>query len=188
MIAAETAIAQPGVSLAFGIAFTVLMGVAAASDIRHRRIPNSIVVLIFSLGALFLTMCIGVRPGAIQLLEGGGTGLLVWLPLWIVGKMGAGDVKFFAASAAWLGPRLALDASLTSALLGGVLALVWMFRRAVEARGEIEVPHQIASCAAVGPRTSDGRQDAEISRITLPYGVAMAAGLTVTAWYPHLIR
>jgi prepilin peptidase CpaA len=188
VFSAETPIAHPDVSFAFEIAFTVLMGIAAVLDARHRRIPNSIVVLIFSLGTLSLMMGIGLRAGAVRVIEGSSVGLLIWLPVWIIGKMGAGDVKFFAACAAWLGPRLALDASLISAFLGGVLALVWVSRRAIEARSAIEAPRQIAAVPAMGMGNPDDREDTEVSRVTLPYGVAMAVGLTLTAWFPHLIR
>ena len=101
VFAAEAPIAHSSIAFAFGIAFTVLMGIAAALDVRHRRIPNSIVVLILSLGTLYLMMGLGFRAGAVRVIEGSTVGLLIWLPVWIIGKMGAGDVKFFAASAAW---------------------------------------------------------------------------------------
>jgi prepilin peptidase CpaA len=187
VFAAEAPIAHSSIAFAFGIAFTVLMGIAAVLDVRQRRIPNSIVVLILSLGTLYLMMGIGFRAGAIRVIEGSTVGLLIWLPVWIIGKMGAGDVKFFAAGAAWLGPRLALNASLISAFLGGVLALVWVCRRAVEARGAIGAPRQIAAVPALGTGSPDDSTDAAVSRVTLPYGVAMAVGLTLTAWFPHLI-
>jgi len=177
MIAAETGFAHSGRDAALLIAFTVLMGIAAASDVRSRRIPNSIVVLIFALGALFLMKGMGVSAGSAQLLEGAGTGLIVWIPMWLIGKLGAGDVKFFAAGAAWLGPHLALNASVTSALLGGALALVFMGRRKVATPDRMEI---------LAPRVAPA--EGEVSRETLPYGVAMAAGLTLTAWFPHLIR
>ena len=188
VFAAESPIAHPGVAFAFEIAFTVLMGLAAVLDVRQRRIPNWIVVLIFVLGTLTLMMGIGIRAGAIRVIEGTSVGLLIWLPVWTIGKMGAGDVKFFAACAAWLGPRLALEASLVSAFLGGVLALVWVSRRAIEARGAIEAPRQLAGVSALGTGSPDDTEDTEVSRVTLPYGVAMAAGLTLTAWFPHLIH
>jgi prepilin peptidase CpaA len=188
VFAADTWIVHSSIAFAFGIAFTVLVSIAAVLDVRHRRIPNSVVVLIFSLGTLYLTMGIGLRAGAVRVVEGISVGLLIWLPVWIIGKMGAGDVKFFAASAAWLGPRLALDASLISAFLGGVLALVWVCRSALEARGAIESPRQVAAVPACGTLVPEDREDTEVSRVTLPYGVAMAVGLTLTAWFPHLIR
>ena len=97
-------------------------------------------------------------------------------------------MKFFAASAAWLGPRLALDASLISAFLGGVLALVWVVRRVVEANGAMEPPRQSVGAPVIRMSSRDENEDAVVSRVSLPYGVAMAVGLTLTAWFPHLLR
>lgn len=175
--------------MASGVTFTLLMVVAAGSDARNRRIPNALALATVVLGALFATASVGPRDAALRVLGGGGTGFLIWLPFWGLGMMGAGDVKFFAASCAWLGPRLALNAALASALLGGVLALSWLLWRAG------------ARCAAA-PNVSDigigeqveleesggGGRAAKNQVVTLPYGVAMAAGLAITAWFPHLMQ
>jgi len=109
-----------------------------------------------------------LRQAAITVLEGAATGLVVWLPFWVLGMLGAGDVKFFAAAAAWLGPRLALYAALLSALLGAVLALGWLFARVNRREPD----------GAAAPKRLD----------TIPYGVAMAAGLAINAWFPHLFH
>jgi len=188
VFAADAPIAHPGIAFAFGIVFTALMSIAAVSDVRRRRITNAIVVLILSLGTLYLIVGLGFRAGVLRLAEGSAVGLLIWLPVWMIGKMGAGDVKFFAASAAWLGPRLALDASLISAFLGGVLALVWVVRRVVEANGAMEPPRQSVGAPVIRMSSRDENEDAVVSRVSLPYGVAMAVGLTLNAWFPHLLR
>jgi len=92
--------------------------------------------------------------------------------------MGAGDVKFFAAAAAWLGPRGTLSAALVTALLGGVLGIGWVLARKL-ARNDAGGANTIA---APGERAGE-----RASTVTLPYGVAMALGLGVAAWIP-LIR
>jgi prepilin peptidase CpaA len=132
-------------------------------------------------------VAMGARAGAVQVLEGAATGLLIWFPVWMIGKIGAGDVKFFAASAAWLGPRLALDAALSSALAGGILALVWVFRR-VAVRGEVHAPERTSAWTITKIAGLDGSPDTAVIRVTLPYGLAMAAGLTFTAWFSHIFR
>lgn len=177
-----------GIDLIFGIAFTVLLAIAAGLDVRYRRIPNGLVLVILVLGAVFAQGLATPREAAIRVVEGAGVGLLVWLPFWAIGKLGAGDVKLFAAACVWLGPRLALDAALMSALIGGVLALLWLSiartKRAVapESDGDVAVLHNDSDDAR------DGEQDAAKKTETVPYGVAMAAGLAITAWFPHLIH
>ena len=159
------------------ILFTALVGLAAGWDIRKRRIPNALVIATVALGTAFALMTRGVTGGAWAALGGVGVGLAVWLPWWWLGMMGAGDVKFFAAAAAWLGPRGALSAALITALLGGLLAIGWAVAR------------KLVSGSADGGETVAvaERPDAPRATATLPYGVAMALGLGLAAWIP-LIR
>ena len=49
---------------------------------------------------------------------------VLWLPLYALGGMGAGDVKLLAAIGAWLGPADVLHAALYAGIAGGILALV----------------------------------------------------------------
>ena len=164
-------------AIAFGIAFSLLLVMALVWDLRHRRIPNSLVVATLLLGFLFTVSTLGQARGALVAVEGMGAGFALWLPWCWFGMMGAGDVKFFAAAAAWLGPRGALSAALVTALLGGVLAVGWVVARKVVRRN------------AGGANTiAAGEHAAELApTVTLPYGVAMALGLGVAAWIP-LIR
>jgi prepilin peptidase CpaA len=117
---------------------------------------------------------------------GVGIGLAIWLPFYALRMIGAGDAKFFAAACAWLGPKLALNAALTSALLGGAFAIGWVVWMKARQAGVIvrasgiggqSAPHDPAHVEAPGPQT-------------LPYGVAMTLGIWVTAWFPalHLLR
>src|SRR5690348_18269572 len=161
----------------FGGTFTLLLVFAIAWDVRHRRIPNALVIATVSLGIAFALSSLGAKRGAVVAAEGMAVGLALWLPWWWFGMMGAGDVKFFAAAAAWLGPRGALSATLVTALLGGMLAIGWVVARMLVRR------------IAGGARTVPGAEvvDERRSTVTLPYGVAMALGLGVAAWIP-LIR
>ena len=113
----------------FGGAFTLLLVFAIAWDLRHRRIPNALVIATISLGLAFALSSLGAKRGAAVAAEGMAVGLALWLPWWWFGMMGAGDVKFFAAAAAWLGPRGALSAALVTALVGGVLGIGWVLTR-----------------------------------------------------------
>jgi Flp pilus assembly protein protease CpaA len=174
--------------MAFGIVFSSLMICAATLDARLRRIPNSIVLATLAFGVLFLVVSIGPRDALVRLLEGGGVGLLFLLPFWFMRMMGAGDVKFFAASAAWLGPLLALQAALFTALFGGVLALAWLILRRGPMRESALLARGISDLRLSDSDIPGSAPDARTAHVTLPYGVAMAAGLEFTAWFPHFIR
>jgi prepilin peptidase CpaA len=165
-----------------GLTFTLLLAYGAAADICARRIPNHLVLLIAVLGAGY---AIGSAPGfasALHALAGIGIGLAIWVPFYALRMVGAGDAKFFAAASAWLGPKLALNAALTSAIVGGVLAIGWVLW--LKVREPSVVIH--APGAGTGNATDEsGRVLAPVPS-TLPYGVAMTLGIWITAWFPHL--
>jgi prepilin peptidase CpaA len=78
----------------------------------------------------------------------------MWLPFYLVRVLGAGDVKFFAAASTWLGASSAVLAALLAALCGAVLSVAWIIAR----------------------RRPAARP--------LPYAIAMAVGLGLSAWLP----
>src|SRR5262245_23535685 len=107
-----------------------LLAWAVASDVRSRRIPNKLVVAGLLAGlALQATVTPGAglfsEPfGALGLLKasaGMALGLVLLLPMYALGAMGAGDVKLMAMLGAFLGPLDILGAGLSSVLAGGLL-------------------------------------------------------------------
>jgi len=171
---------------AAGILFTVLLALAARADLRARRIPNRLVGVIAAAGlvlaATALARPVGLPHAALGLL----VGLALWLPLWLLGGLGAGDVKLAAACGAWLGPWGVLDASLLAMLAGGLLALGMLARRralgplgASASLWVLALRHDPARAlraptrAAMLPRTE-----------LLPYGVALAIGALLAGWLP----
>ena len=165
-----------------GAVFSALMVMAALGDVRTRRIPNRLVVAVAVLGLMYSGLVPPSFSGALKGVEGLATGLACWLPFYALGWLGAGDVKLFAAAGAWLGPMRAVEASLIAALLGAILAVLWMLR----ARG---VRHSVETLgiAVTMPRIlAEGPSTADRIR-SLPYGVAMAAGALAAAWVPGLL-
>ncbi len=181
-------ILRSGIDLMFLVTFTVLVAVAAGMDLGYRRIPNSLVLTILVLGGVFAVMSFGPVNALLRVTEGAGVGLLMWFPFWALRMLGAGDVKFFAAAAAWLGPRLALEAALSSAVFGGVIALVWLLSRAWPSDANAQAPSVAADSVRDDSEKVGSGRDATQRSTSLPYGVAMAAGLAVTAWFPHLFH
>ena len=168
-----------------GIIFTMLLLWACASDIRSRRIPNPIVMALGLGGIAFSVLTTAVGEGLVRGLSGSATGLAIWLPFWLLGMIGAGDVKLFAAAGGWLGPWGAVQGALAAALLGGVLTvgwLVWERGLAHTARGLVL---WWASRGATGARSP--RLVAE-PRHSVPYGVALALGVSLVAWLPGFGR
>jgi prepilin peptidase CpaA len=97
---------QSPVGMALAGLFALLLLAATWSDIRSRRIPNVINAMIL-LGGITLAVAEPLRARSpLDAVAGAATGLAIWLLFYVVGVLGAGDVKFFAAASAWLGPDL----------------------------------------------------------------------------------
>jgi len=143
------------------VLFTVMLAVGACWDLSRRRIPNELVIVLLGAGVVAVAATSGMRGVLTVSVAGAVTGLIIWLPLWLIGFMGAGDVKFFVAAAVWLGPRATLGAAFVSAIAGGILGCAWV---------------------AIRRRTKSGQAS------SLPYGVAMAVGLAVVVWIPMIMR
>jgi prepilin peptidase CpaA len=103
---------------AFGIAVT-----ATVTDLHSRRIPNAL-TLTGAVAGLIYSVATGGGPGATASLEGWALGLLLWLPIYALGGMGAGDVKLLACVGAWVGPGAILYVAIYASIAGGLLALI----------------------------------------------------------------
>jgi prepilin peptidase CpaA len=99
-----------------------LVLVAGVCDFRSRRIPNWLTVTAALLGFAanaVTTQLAGLGIAALGL----GLAMSVYLPLYLLRAMGAGDVKLMAAVGAIVGPSNWLCIFIAAALVGGVIAV-----------------------------------------------------------------
>jgi prepilin peptidase CpaA len=165
-----------------GVIFTLLLSVACVSDLRTRRIPNGLALALAVLGICYSFGISGFPAGVVNAVYGVAAGLVIWLPFWLLGWLGAGDVKFFAGAAAWLGPWGAVQAAGLGALVGAVLTVVWLGWE----RG-ILVALQKSLIAFVHPKVLASPSVTTTDRRRLvPYGIALAVGLLLVAWFPSM--
>ena len=133
---------------------------AAWSDIRYRRLSNGLVALTATCGLGLMFVAGGMAAGGSSLLHAV-TALLIGVPLFALKVVGGGDVKYYAAVAAWFpfdqGFRLLASVSLA----GMVLALWWLILRRSDA----------------SHKRADGRPGSE----KVPFGVAIACGAIIAA-------
>lgn len=164
-----------------GIVFTVLLGWACVSDLRTRRIPNRLVLALAVGGLLFAPFLLegGLFRGVTGLL----VGFALWIPLYALRAIGAGDVKLFAAAAAWLGPRGALEAAFLAAVAGGALAVL-MAMHAGLLRHSLQLLMIRVATRTLRPAE---RVSAAHGRTQLPYGIALATGALLAGWLPTFV-
>ncbi|MEM5430946.1 A24 family peptidase [Cupriavidus oxalaticus] len=94
------------------------------TDFAYRRVPNAVLAAaVLALGLALLAghgteLPVGTR------LAGAGLGLAVTLPVYALGRMAAGDVKFLAVAGLFTGPQGLVVAWVVGSLLGMVHALL----------------------------------------------------------------
>jgi prepilin peptidase CpaA len=171
------------VHLAWGAVFSLLLAVGCVYDWRTRKIPNELVAVLLATGWLFALYSPDIPRAIGASLAGTALGFGIWIAFHVAGAIGAGDVKFFAAAGAWLGPGLTWRAALIGALAGGVLALAFLLR---EGRLGM-VLRRMALAASAGSMTvlHDRSADQRPRHRPLPYGVALALGALAAAWLPR---
>jgi len=102
--------------------FTIL-AVASLTDLLYRRIPNWLTLSSLICGIFFQIFFKGF-DGFLASLQGIGIGFALTFVVYLVGGLGAGDVKLMAALGAFLGPKEIFMAFIFSSLLSGAYALV----------------------------------------------------------------
>jgi prepilin peptidase CpaA len=150
---------------------------AAIIDGRSLRVPNWLTYH-FLLGGLAFAFLRGGSPFFLSSLAGAGMGLLLLLPLYSIGGMGAGDVKLLAGLGAWVGPWLTAGAFICSALAGALIA-VGMIIYSGQLWRHLAMMQTIASevIAVRNPvALSERAAQRKPAMLLLPYAIPIAAG------------
>ena len=159
------------------ILLLLFLAAAAITDLRTRIIPNAL-VLIGALSGLLLATLHPEGVGFFSALGGLALGLAIFLPLYLLRAMGAGDVKLMAMTGAFLGYAVVVEAALWVLLTGGALALVFALRRSVARRLAGNLREMFYSAAAsVQIRTLPDFSTGPQTAARLPYAVAIALGV-----------
>ena len=120
----------------------ILLQIAVWQDIRHYRIPNTVVFSGTIIG-MTLHSLLPQDMGAIGILTslaGLSVGLLILFPLYILRAMGAGDIKLMAMIGTFVGPSSILMITVYVLLAGGILALSVALLRGRFSKLMVEVP------------------------------------------------
>ena len=151
---------------------------AAVTDLALRRIPN--VLVLSGLLIAFSLYLYGGAPGAWLDTSAAGlaTGFFLFLPLYLLRGMAAGDVKLMAMTGAFVGPAMALHIALLTCVIGGGLALLMLV---FNGRWRILL-HNLKSILSpllwrcIGIPAQAMPLSREASAGGIPYGVAIALG------------
>jgi len=112
-------------NIATGLIFMPLVLSITYMDVRYRRIPNKQVLTILLCG-IAVNAFFGAWHGVVASVSGMLIAFALMFTLHVLGTMGAGDVKLFAAIGAVLGSSLVLPTFVIVAVTGGILAICKM--------------------------------------------------------------
>jgi prepilin peptidase CpaA len=161
-----------------GILLTILL-ICVITDLKSRKIYNKVIA-----PGLAIAFSVQFAVGGWQALGDAAVGFLVGLSVllipYLLGGMGAGDVKLMALVGALKGTMFVLVTSVYMALLGGVIALfVLLCRKGVKKR------MQGMLISLIGLRYGMKIPliaDKEAMTASYPYGVAIAGGAVLCLW------
>ncbi len=182
----------PRIELVSTAALTVLVVAVSFFDLRERRIPNFLVLPAAALG-LALNLYRGWEGLGFSA-QGLATGFLLLFIPYLLGAMGAGDVKFLAAIGAFVGAVNVVRVLLVTVLCYPLLAVVIVIKE-----GKLKITllrfgrvllnflgFFLPGLKLYAMRLA-ARDDPQIASATTPFGVSVALG-TLIALYTNFLR
>jgi len=156
---------------------SIYFTLACTTDTLKCKIPNLLNACLLVAGIIIFTVKLGV-PGLLSSLSGLGLGLALLLLPYLMGGMGAGDVKALGALGALIGPYDILHVFIYMGLYGGVLAVVhYCYKANIK-----DVLHEAWSSACAAAITRDieyalpKKPGASRTSMRFPYSAAIALG------------
>ena len=166
------------------VALAITVSVAAWTDWTCWRIPNWLVAGSAAAAlmlAAFAPDGIGLRYCAL----GAAVGFAVFLPLYLVKGMAAGDVKLMAVIGMYVGPWVAIDIALLTCLIGGAWSLVALaLKKEVGLLSWLALQWQVRRARRLNLQATSTTPAASVKTggQMIPYGVVIALGTFVALW------
>jgi len=155
--------------------------IACITDLRHRRIPNLLTFGAAALALMFHGVVDGL-PGLQSAALGWLAGTALFLPFFLLGGMGGGDVKLLAALGAWMGPGDAFWLAIYASLAGGAMAIVVSIARGYLTTALRNLRSLLAYWSLVGPRPMASLTLEHGDAPRLAFAIPMLVGTMVMVW------
>jgi prepilin peptidase CpaA len=163
----------------------IAASIAAVTDIWKFKVYNALTLPLLVSGLLYHAIHADLANSLVGVLFG----FAALIALYVIGGMGAGDVKLMAALGAWLGMPLTFYVFIASSLAAGVYAILLML--ATRKVGETIVNLHVfwLRLASIGQYlASDDRVEAEVRRTDrrgriIPFAAMVAIGIVATLFW-----
>ena len=152
---------------------------AAIIDIRVQKIPNLLTYPVMIIALVYHSIMNGFE-GLLFGAEGLILGIAIFVLPYLMGGMGAGDVKLMGAVGAVIGPRGVFNASLFTAIIGGIYAFVLLLFQYKDCLGVITRSVTMLKTYAVTGHFIRIPAAEDQKKPKLCYGLAIASGALFT--------
>lgn len=153
----------------------IILATAVFTDCREHRIPNWLVCLGLLLGLSYSALLPSQSVTFTDALLGLLVGFSVLLPGYMLGKMGAGDVKLMAACGCFLGAAGIFNAALMTFIAGGFLGLLWVLLDWLSTHHFVQANSVRYFSSTSNTLASEGEPQSTWKR-RFPYATAIAVG------------
>ncbi|WP_051533871.1 A24 family peptidase [Desulfitibacter alkalitolerans] len=156
----------------------IVLSLCLITDIRQRKIYNLITFPALVIGLVLNSTLYGVE-GLVDSLKGIGIVLAVLILPFIMGGIGAGDVKLLMTVGALMGFTFAFEALLATFLTGGVIAVALIIKRGMwrEVLGRLTANLYLFIAEPVFRRqVNENNTFQGQEKYAFPYGIAIFVG------------
>jgi prepilin peptidase CpaA len=162
---------------------SLVLLVAAFTDLKWRRIPNWLTFAALPIGLIAQSV---YGDGFWQGLLGALGGFAALFALFAIGAGGAGDVKLFTVVGSFVGPRNLVVVFVLVAIIGGVAAIAVSLRAGALTR---VLKNSLMIVASLGRgHWQEFRERSDLNQpgaLRLAYGAVIALGGLLFLWYPR---
>lgn len=172
-----------------------VMVAAAIIDGWKMKVPNWL-TFPFILGGWFYHFVVGGLAELPSSLWGSFLGLGLLLVPYMIGGMGAGDVKLFAGLGAWMGPKFTWSAFCVSVIIGAIMAVMLVAYRSIRLRDRSVLWQNWRRLQAISAELLIVRSPSRLAELAagrratallLPYAIPLAVGTIGSVFWQGLL-
>lgn len=159
----------------------IVLGICICTDLRSQKIYNAVLLPAFIFAAGYYLLTAG-GPGILFSLKGALVGLMLFLMPYLLGGIGAGDVKLLAIVGALKGTEFVFYSFILTSIIGGIIALLVLLTkgRLLKVLRDLGTAVKLALLSHLTvwrlPSLNDGNNQSQ----SFPYGVAIAVGSVIS--------
>jgi len=163
----------------FQLTLASILLIAGATDLGSSKIPNWLTIPAMATGVLGHSWLNGLT-GLVFSAKGLGLGLAMFLVLYVMGGMGAGDVKLLAAVGSFTGAEGVFSAGMIAMVLGGLYAISLMISHCGVRISLRQIATVLKSCVLMPGSLPSSTQGKALPQ--LRYALVIGLGTLMSQW------